>query len=78
MWFLTFLKNFQIVFLEDILCIHFDFFSSVITEKIVNGDTGYVTAKKYAEITLKKQVKKLKKHKMFRGWSHTIYSSNLD
>ncbi len=37
-----------------------DFFSSEITEVIVDGDTGYDKAKKYAEIIAKEQVKKLK------------------
>jgi ribonuclease E len=40
-----------------------DFFSSEITEVIVDGDNGYDKAKKYAEIIAKEQVKKIKKHK---------------
>ncbi len=40
-----------------------DFFSSEITDVIIDGDTGFEKAKKYAEIIAKEQVRKIKKYK---------------
>ena len=40
-----------------------DFFSSEITNVIIDGDTGFEKAKKYAEIIAKEQIRKIKKYK---------------
>ena len=40
-----------------------DFFSSEITDVIIDGVTGFEKAKKYAEIIAKEQVRKIKKYK---------------
>ena len=40
-----------------------DFFSSEITNVIIDGDAGFEKAKKYAEIIAKEQIRKIKKYK---------------
>jgi len=40
-----------------------DFFSSEITNVIIDGDTGFEKAKKYTEIIAKEQIRKIKKYK---------------
>ena len=40
-----------------------DFFSNEIKEVVIDGESGFKKAKKYAEIIAKEQVKKIKKHK---------------